>query len=64
MQKPSRHIQYVITKQGAEPLENLQSAIDYQHYIDKQLEPIADSILYFLDTSFERITQRQLDVFG
>ena len=64
MQKPSRRIQYVITKQGAEPIENVQSPIDYQHYIDKQLEPVADSILHFLGTSFERITQRQLDVFG
>lgn len=64
MKKAGRRVQYVITKQGAEPLENIQSAIDYQHYIDKQLEPVADSILYFLETSFERITQRQLDVFG
>lgn len=64
MQKPSRRIQYVITRQGPEPVENIQSPIDYQHYIDKQLQPVADSILYFLDTSFEKVTQRQLDVFG
>ena len=64
MKKAGRRIQYVITKQGAEPIEDIQSAMDYQHYIDKQLEPVADSILYFLNTSFERITQRQLDVFG
>jgi len=38
--------------------------VDYQHYVDKQLAPVADSILYFLDTSFEKITARQLDVFG
>ncbi len=28
-----------------EPLEYRRSAIDYEHYIDKQLRPIADAIL-------------------
>jgi len=64
MKNPGRRIQYVITLNGPEPLENLTAKPDYQHYQDKQLEPVADSILYFLDTSFERLTQRQLDVFG
>lgn len=64
MKNPGRRIQYVITLNGPEPLENLTAQPDYQHYQDKQLEPVADSILYFLDTSFERLTQRQLDVFG
>ena len=59
----SRKIQYVITTFGPEPIENLSSAPDYHHYMDKQLAPVADSILYFLDTSFERITARQMDAF-
>ena len=64
MQNPGRRIQYIITLNGPEPLEKLTAQPDYQHYQDKQLQPVADSILYFLDTSFERLTQRQLDVFG
>ena len=64
MKNPGRRIQYVITLNGPEPLEKLTAQPDYQHYQDKQLQPVADSILYFLDTSFERLTQRQLDVFG
>ena len=64
MRNPGRRIQYVITLNGPEPLENLTAKPDYQHYQDKQLQPVADSILYFLDTSFERLTQRQMDVFG
>ena len=64
MKNPGRKIQYVITLNGPEPTENNHSIPDYQHYVDKQLAPVADSILYFLDTSFERITARQLDVFG
>ncbi len=64
MKNPRRKIQYVITLNGPEPIENTRSTPDYQHYVDKQLAPVADSILYFLDTSFEIITARQLDVFG
>lgn len=64
MKKPGRRIQYVITLSGPEPIENNPSTPDYQHYLDKQLAPVADTLLYFLDTSFERITARQLDVFG
>ncbi|WP_299870836.1 DNA polymerase II [uncultured Cocleimonas sp.] len=64
MKNPGRKIQYVITLNGPEPLESLDSIPDYQHYVDKQLAPVADSILYFLGTTFEKITARQLDVFG
>jgi len=63
MKKPGRKIQYVITLNGPEPIENTSSIPDYQHYVDKQLAPVADSILHFLGTSFDKITARQMDVF-
>ena len=63
MKNPGRKIEYVITLNGPEPIENSSSAPDYQHYVDKQLAPVADSILYFLNTSFSKITARQLDAF-
>ena len=63
MKNPGRKIEYIITLNGPEPIENICSAPDYQHYVDKQLAPVADSILHFLGTSFEKITARQLDVF-
>lgn len=56
-------IRYLITRNGPEPLDALASAIDYQHYLDKQLAPAADSILQFLDTSFHDITDAQLQMF-
>jgi DNA polymerase-2 len=34
-----------MTTSGPEPLEVLRSRIDYEHYLSKQLQPIADSIL-------------------
>jgi DNA polymerase-2 len=53
-------VQYVITLHGPEPIEYRQSPMDYQHYIDKQLKPIADSILCFLGDSFEGIIDKQM----
>ena len=56
-------INYVITINGPEPVEYTTSPIDYQHYIDKQLLPIADGILPFVELSFEQITATQLGLF-
>ncbi|MGL5127608.1 MAG: DNA polymerase domain-containing protein, partial [Aeromonas popoffii] len=56
-------IAYLMTLGGPEPLEYRRSAIDYEHYIDKQLRPIADAILPFIGESFDRICGQQLDLF-
>jgi DNA polymerase II len=56
-------IRYVITHHGPEPTQQLRSAINYAHYLDHQLAPVADAILSFLGTSFERITDPQLWLF-
>jgi DNA polymerase-2 len=50
-------IYYVITKRGPIPIELKHNDIDYQHYIDKQLKPIADSVLTLLDESFDTIIE-------
>ncbi len=52
-------IRYVMTLAGPEPLEARRSSIDYEHYLARQLEPIADAILPFLGDSFGRLTSRQ-----
>ncbi len=56
-------IAYVMTVSGPEPLEYRRSAIDYEHYVEKQLKPIADAILPFVGESFERICGQQLKLF-
>ena len=63
MEKPGRWISYLITHSGPEPLSALNSPIDYQHYLDRQLAPVANGILHFLGDSFERITADQLALF-
>ena len=66
--KPLRYqhkgqIAYVITLNGAQPIEYQNSALDYEHYIDKQIRPIAESILPFIGLSFTEITSAQLGLF-
>ena len=62
---PSRGswVEYVITNAGAEPAEAPSAQLDYQHYVDRQLLPVADGILGFVGTSFSALTDRQFDLF-
>jgi DNA polymerase II len=46
-------IDYIITTDGPEEAYNINHELDYQHYIEKQLKPIADSVLEFFDEDFE-----------
>ncbi len=56
-------ISYVITLAGPEPLETQRSQIDYEHYLTKQLQPVADAILPFLGDDFSKLISRQHDLF-
>jgi DNA polymerase-2 len=56
-------ISYVITVNGPEPLETLGSPIDYDHYVSRQLQPIADAILPFVDDDFSALVDRQMGLF-
>ena len=56
-------VAYLMTVNGPEPEELLRSPIDYQHYVDKQLLPVADSILPFLGASFAKLVAPQIDLF-
>jgi DNA polymerase-2 len=56
-------ISYVMTTGGPEPLEVMRSNIDYEHYLTKQLQPIADSILLPMHDSFSSLTTAQASLF-
>ncbi|MGO4813274.1 DNA polymerase II [Cupriavidus sp. 2MCAB6] len=56
-------ISYVMTVAGPEPLETRRSAIDYEHYLSRQLQPVADAILPFLGDAFETLVTRQRALF-
>ncbi|MNI20323.1 DNA polymerase II [compost metagenome] len=56
-------ISYVITVAGPEPLEIRSAPIDYDHYISRQLQPVADAILPFVDDDFSTLVGGQLGLF-
>ncbi|MEM3126783.1 MAG: DNA polymerase domain-containing protein, partial [Candidatus Woesearchaeota archaeon] len=51
----SNIIEYIMTENGPEPIDERKSKIDYEHYIEKQLKPLADSVLQFLEKKFDEI---------
>ncbi|PWC16830.1 DNA polymerase II [Brenneria corticis] len=56
-------ISYVITTSGPEPLETRHSPLDYQHYVERQLQPVADAILPFLHDDFTTLITGQMGLF-
>ncbi|KAI3589349.1 DNA polymerase II [Cupriavidus sp. U2] len=56
-------ISYLMTMAGPEPLETRAAPIDYDHYVTRQLQPIADAILPFLDDDFETLLTGQMALF-
>jgi DNA polymerase-2 len=53
----------VITVAGPEPLEIRSAPIDYDHYVTRQLQPVADAILPFVDDDFSTLIGGQLGLF-
>ena len=53
-------ISYIITQAGPEPLEIVTARPDYEHYISKQIKPIADAILPFLEDDFDTLLTGQI----
>ncbi|GHE21955.1 DNA polymerase II [Halomonas urumqiensis] len=56
-------IRYVMTLAGPEPLERRRSPIDTDHYLTRQLQPVADAILPFVGDDFGTLIDRQLGLF-
>jgi DNA polymerase II len=61
---PGRLISYVMTTAGAEPLDNVRHPLDREHYVLKQVRPVAEPVLETLGLNFERVIgdSRQLDL--
>lgn len=56
-------ISYLMTVSGPQPIDYVSSNIDYQFYIDRQIEPVADAILPFIGLSFKGIVDLQMGLF-
>ncbi len=53
----SNIIEYYMTTEGPEPLQKLKHKIDYEHYIEKQIMPIANQVLILMGKDFESISK-------
>ena len=67
-QQPSRYrnkswIEYVMTVGGAQTLECQHDRLDYEHYVDRQLTPIADTILNAIGSSMNAVIDQQQALF-
>ena len=60
-----RVVRYRYTLAGPEPLDALTHDPDYEHYLQKQLRPIAEPVLAVLDLGFEQVIgdDRQIELF-
>ena len=56
-------IKYVWTTSGPEPVDYQHSPLDYDHYLSKQLQPVAEGILPFIDDDFATLLTGQLGLF-
>jgi DNA polymerase-2 len=63
--KPGRVIAYVITPGGPEPAGEPNLVLDHEHYVQKQIRPVAEPVLAILGLDFDRIVgdDRQLSLF-
>ena len=63
--KPGRVIDYVMTHDGAEPTDERRHSYDYEHYVQKQIRPVAEPVLELLGLEFDKVIgdDAQLELF-
>jgi DNA polymerase II len=64
VQAQGRSIHYVMTTAGPEPIDNVQHPIDREHYIAKQVKPVAEPVLATLGLDFDALIgdERQMEM--
>lgn len=64
LSNPGRDIRYVFTKRGPVPTAVDHADLDFEHYIQKQLQPVAEPLLCLLDKTFKDVSEsEQLGLF-
>ena len=53
--RPGRVVSYLMTVAGPEPLDALANAPDREHYVNKQVRPVAEPVLAALGLGFDRV---------
>lgn len=62
--KGRQRVSYVYQRSGVVPFESANDLtdLDYEHYIEKQIEPIAESILPFFNTTIDGLLSQQISL--
>ena len=63
MKDISKMVEHLNTLNGPQAKEHLSAPLDYQFYIDRQLEAVADGILPFVGSSFSQVMDKQMGLF-
>jgi DNA polymerase-2 len=65
-QSNGRLVSYVITTAGPEPIDNVEHPLDREHYVVKQVRPVAEPVLETLGLDFEQVIGdvRQMDMYS
>ena len=65
-QASGRLVSYVITTAGPEPVDNVEDPLDREHYVAKQVRPVAEPVLETLGLEFEQVIgdSRQFDMYS
>jgi DNA polymerase-2 len=58
-ERSGRIISYVMTTDGPQPAMARTAPLDYDHYVEKQIRPIAEAVLQHLGHSWDKIWSRQ-----
>ena len=63
--EPGRVVSYVMTAAGPEPLDALRNEPDREHYLDRQVRPVAEPVLAALGLDFDQVVgdDRQTTLF-
>jgi DNA polymerase-2 len=66
LQPAGRLVSYLVTTAGPEPMDNVQHPIDREHYVWKQVRPVAEPVLETLGLDFEQVIgdSRQIELYS
>lgn len=61
--RDGRLIRYIVTGAGAEPIDSPTRPLDYEHYVEKQIRPVAEAVLACMGLTWEWVWSGQSRLF-
>jgi len=61
---PRGVIRYLMTVDGPQPVGHISARIDYEHYVQKQIEPLIRTIAQIFPVDVDGALWGRLDLFG